>query len=801
MILYELLTGSTPIQRETFRKAAIDEMLRMVRDVEPPVPSSRISNSETRANVAATRQTEPSRLGRFLRGDLDWIVMKALSKDRQRRYETPIAFSLDIERFLNHEPVSAGPPTAAYRLRKFVRRNRGRVIAASLVLMCLVGGIVGTTLGLFEANKQRLQAERRLIQVERANEILCSIFQDLDLKKEEKDGKPLIERLGERLNHATEQIEGEAIGDPLTVAQAQLTLARSQLGLGYAKRAIALLSKARATFTAKLGTSHPDTLSCLNNLAQGYRQVGEYDRARLLLEETLARRKSTLGPYHPDTLSSMQNLAAGYRAANQIERALPLFEETFALMKSKLGPDHSATLICMGDLAGAYRTVGKFDRALPLFEEAFAQAKSKLGPDHLDTIISMNDVAIGYHDVGRFDRSLPLYEETLARARSKLGHDHPVTLTTMNNLAEGYRAIGKLDRALPLYEETFALSKTKHGLDYPATLNSMSNLAIGYQSAGKHDRALPLFEETLARKKSKLGANHPTILPTMSGLALSCLAVGKPDRAISLLEQAYVIAKSELGPDHFGTLYTMHSLARGYDSARRFDRSIPLFEKCQKLRIAKLTADHPDTLATTSCLGVSYKETGRLAEALPLLERASRAVRKYPNLRFVRDPLLDTYIKLGRSDEAEALVKETLAEARAALPGDSPQLAGVLANVGSSLLRTKRWAEAEMVLREAVTIRDSKEPDDWRTFNTKSMLGAALLGRMKLAEAEPLVIQGYEEMKAREATIPATAKSRLYEATERVVRLYQAWGKLEAAAKWKARLGLADLPTDVFARP
>ena len=237
------------------------------------------------------------------------------------------------------------------------------------------------------------------------------------------------------------------------------------------------------------------------------------------------------------------------------------------------------------------------------------------------------------------------------------------------------------------------------------------------------------------------------------------------------------------------------------DSARRFDRSIPLFEECLRLRTATLRGDHPDTLATTSCLGVSYKETGRLAEALPLLERASRAVRKYPNLRFVRDPLLDTYIKLGRSDEAAALVDETLAEARAVLPADSPQLAGVLANVGSSLLKTKSWAQAEMVLREAVTIRESKEPDDWKTFHTKSMLGAAMLGQMKYALAEPLVIQGYEGMKAREATIPAIAKHRLFEAAERVVRLYEAWGKPEAAAGWKARLGLADLPTDVFARP
>ena len=271
VILYELLTGSTPIERETFKRAAIDEMLRLIREVEPPIPSSRISTSENVPSIAATRQVEPTRLGRFLRGDLDWIVMKALAKERQRRYDSAVAFSQDIERFLSHEPVSAGPPTAAYRLRKFLRRNRPQVVAGALVLVALLGGIVGTTVGLIEARRQaaeaerqkqiaieetaekekarkaeasqRQQAERRLTQIEKANEILGSIFKDLNPKNEKKDDKPLLARLGERLDAATAQIEGEAIGDPLTVARMQLTLGSSQRELGYPEKALAVLQR------------------------------------------------------------------------------------------------------------------------------------------------------------------------------------------------------------------------------------------------------------------------------------------------------------------------------------------------------------------------------------------------------------------------------------------------------------------------------------------------------------------------------------------------------------------------------
>ena len=243
MILYELLTGSTPIARETVRRAAMDEMLRVIREVEPPTPSSRISTSEALPTLAANRHVEPGRLSRLVRGDLDWIVMKALAKERERRYDSAVGLADDLERYLNHEPVSAGPPTAAYRLRKFVRRNRVQVAAAALVLLALGwawsgrrwacsrpgGRSGGRRRGSKEKEepgrpRQRRQAEKRLAQVAKMNEILGSIFKDLNPANAAKDGKPLSAVLGERLDRATAEIEGEATGDPLAVARMQMTL-------------------------------------------------------------------------------------------------------------------------------------------------------------------------------------------------------------------------------------------------------------------------------------------------------------------------------------------------------------------------------------------------------------------------------------------------------------------------------------------------------------------------------------------------------------------------------------------------
>jgi serine/threonine protein kinase len=154
VILYELLTGLRPVDAKRLRKAALAEMIRIIREEEPSKPSTRLSTDEALPSMAALRQTEPRRLMTMLRGELDWIVMKCLEKSRERRYETANGLARDIQRYLADEPVEARPASRRYRLRKFVGRNRVLVTAAGLVLLTLVVGIAGTTLGLFEARRQ-----------------------------------------------------------------------------------------------------------------------------------------------------------------------------------------------------------------------------------------------------------------------------------------------------------------------------------------------------------------------------------------------------------------------------------------------------------------------------------------------------------------------------------------------------------------------------------------------------------------------------------------------------------------------
>jgi serine/threonine protein kinase len=221
VLLYELLTGTTPFDKERFKQAAQDEIFRIIREEEPPKPSTRLSSlslaaaareragvrvSSCLASISAQRQTEPAKLTKLVRGELDWIVMKALEKDRTRRYETASGMARDIERYLHDEPVEACPPSSLYRVKKFVRRNKGPVVAAGLVLLSLIAGVIGTTYGLIRAEQQRLVVEGQ-------REVLAERNQALEAAREHE------RLLNERARQAIETVASDSAIEPLTRQQ------------------------------------------------------------------------------------------------------------------------------------------------------------------------------------------------------------------------------------------------------------------------------------------------------------------------------------------------------------------------------------------------------------------------------------------------------------------------------------------------------------------------------------------------------------------------------------------------------
>jgi tetratricopeptide (TPR) repeat protein len=263
---------------------------------------------------------------------------------------------------------------------------------------------------------------------------------------------------------------------------------------------------------------------------------------------------------------------------------------------------------------------------------------------------------------------------------------------------------------------------------------------------------------------------------------------------------------SKLGAGHGDTLTIRNNLAAAYWRAGRLDRSVPLFEETLKLRISKLGPDHPDALLAQANLGVNYRDAGRPVEGARLMQEALERARGRPDalalLAFVPPQLGAAYEAAELFGAAEPYYRDALEQARKQFgPGD-PRTVAAMATLARNLLKLEKWADAEPLLRECLAIRERAQPDAWSTFNTRSMLGGSLLGQTKYALAEPLLLSGYEGMKAREAKIPAPGKPRLPEAGDRLVKLYDAWRKPEKAAEWRKRLGLKlpELPSDVFAR-
>jgi eukaryotic-like serine/threonine-protein kinase len=321
----------------------------------------------------------------------------------------------------------------------------------------------------------------------------------------------------------------------------------------------------------------------------------------------------------------------------------------------------------------------------------------------------------------------------------------------MNNLAVAYRVAGKLDRALPLLEETLQLRKAKLGVDHADTLQSIDNLATGYQAAGKLDQALPLYEETFRLYKAKLGADHPETLQSMSNLAVGYRALGKLDQAL------------------------------------------PLLEENLKLRKAKLGLDHPDTFRSMSNLGVGYRAAGKMDLALPLLQEAATGIEKQRFQHQSAGPIVKNLIRcleiMQRLDQAEAWQRKWLAVVKEQAGADSLAYGSELAALGRNLLMQKNWSGAEVVLRESVALNEKKQtPTAWTVFDAKGTLGGALLGQKRYAEAEPLLVAGYEGMKQHEGQIPPQEKVRVTEGIERLVQLYEATGKPEETAKWRKLL-------------
>ena len=492
VLLYVLLTGTTPLDAERLRSAPLSETLRLIREEDPEKPSARLSQSgEALPELAAQRNADPARLQREVRGELDWIVMKALEKDRARRYESASALARDIERYLHDQPVEAGAPTTRYRLGKFLRRHRMGALTAATALVLLVAGAAVSTWQAVRAT--RAERDAAAISAFLQNDLLGQA--DLSNQPGEGSGRDPDLKVRTLLDRAARTVEGKFKDQPRTVAAIRLTLGKAYRGLGNYAEAQRQLERSVELYTDELGANHPDTLASKSSLAYLYGAQAKHDQAERLSLDVVKGQTARLGADHPDTLSSKNDLAQQYRAQRKYDRAEPLYLEVVEADTAMLGADHAETLRARNNLASLYRDQERYERAEPLYEEVVRARTAKLGADHPDTLVSKNGLAWVYKEEKRYAEAEALFQEVVRARTANLGADHPDTLTTKNNLALLYQTREQYALAEPLFREVVEGSRRKLGPMHRDTLQRIRNLILCYDQMNETARATRLRQE------------------------------------------------------------------------------------------------------------------------------------------------------------------------------------------------------------------------------------------------------------------------------------------------------------------
>ncbi len=648
VILYELLTGFLPFDTSGWKKLRLDEVLHHLREDDPPKPSTKVSAArDTSASSAEARGMEPRQLVGTLRGDLDWIAMKALDKDRNRRYGTPSEIAADIRRYLNNEPIVARPASTGYRLRKYVRRHRAGVAVAAGLFLLLTGFA-----GVQAAELRRITRER-----DRANRIadfMAGMFKVSN--PSEARGNAITAR--EILDKSSKEIETGLSKDPELQAQMMDLMGRVYGHLGLFSTAQGLLSRAVDIRQRVLGSENPDTLLSMNNLANCLSDQGKFAEGDKFYQEVIQGSRSargparrtmimamnnyalnlideghlpegekmqrevvedetrTLGPEHPDTLTSTSNIGVTMRRQEHFSDAEKIDRQVLEARRRVLGADHPDTLRSAANLALDLQSQPHREaEAEQLLQPTLDAQKRILGPAHLDTLESMNILAALLGQQGKPAEQEALFREIVETERRSLGPEHPKTLRSMNNLGVVLENEGKDTEAAAQFREVFEMQRRLRGPEHSYTLNAMTNLAGALHNVKQYAEAEKLGRAALEIERRKLGDQNSLTLVQMDTLANSLEQLGRHAEAEKLLQELADHQAHVFGPDSPQTAQSIYKLATWAALSGERDKALSLLTKAVSHGLDAATAAGIEKVAAFKSLHGDSRFDAIVAEA------------------------------------------------------------------------------------------------------------------------------------------------------------------------------------------
>ena len=570
ILLYELLSGTRPFEMEGTSLASL--VLKMAKeDALAPTATFRAEPVEARDRAAQRRRNSPEGLLRRLKGDLNGIVLKAIARNREERYQSPVDLVEDIRRHLSNRPVTATPPSFLYLFGKLVRRHRGAVIAAALLLVSLILGIAGTTVGFVRA---RSEAERATQEAERANQeasranreakaaIAVSDFM-VDLFDVSDPWKMRDNNITARelLDRGAEELRGGIEDQPLVLSRFMLTIGRTYLNLGLYDESEALLKGA-----LEVRENHPEanpllTAQALSDLGTLNKERGRYGEAIALYRRALDIQGENTGTHELWEAMSQGHIGQIFNLQGRYEEAEAPLKRSLAIREESLGPDHKLVGVSLNELGLLYANQGKYGLAEPFYERSLAIMEKYVGPDSPDVALELNNLAQLYDSQGRHEEAEPLYRRALTIYEKALGPDHAHLARSLNNLALVYDKLGQYDEAEPLFRRAVEINEKSVGPDHPYVAICLNNLAVVVTHQERYIEAKPLFERTLKIYGEKLGKDHPRYARTLFRYAEWHMEQGRYAEAEPLLDRAMAIQKEKLPADHPKAIATREAYA------------------------------------------------------------------------------------------------------------------------------------------------------------------------------------------------------------------------------------------------
>ena len=712
VLLYELLTGRTPFDPGALMKQGLDEIRRVIREQEPPRPSTFVSTLalDLRTDLARHRQTDIAKLTGQIRGDLDWIVMKALEKDRNRRYETANGLAKDIERHLQSEPVQARPPSSGYRFRRFVRRNKAVVVAGGSVLAALLIGLAASTWMFLKEKHARQRATAAEATSSQVSQFL------------------------------TDMLKG--VGPSVALGR-DTTLLREILDQ-------------TATRAAKDLKDQPEVAATLRSvLGAVYYELGDYVTAGGLHAESLAIRRKLLGNEHADVAASLNQLGQALVAQGKVAEAEPVVREALGMRRRRWGNEHVEVAESLNSLGVVLSNQRKPAQAIVVHRDALAIREKFLGTEHLMVAESLNNLASSLQDEGKLSEAQSIYQRALTTSRKLVGDAHPDVASVLNNLGTIFQAQGKFAEAEARHREALAIEEKLMSKEHPNVAVSVNNLAAVLERQGKLAAAEGMYRVALEISRKRLGSEHPDVAMWLQNLGGTLQAQNKLVEAEAIFREALAIRQSLSGNEHPEVAVLLNKVSEVIEHQGKLPEAETMRREALAMQRKRLGEEHPEVAALLNNLGMSLYKQGKLFDSESFLREAVEIYAKgrsqtNPNAALVIDNLAVVLADQRRYTEAEALHRKALAMSKNMLGSEHPNVATSLSNLAKMLEDQGKLTEAEPILREVLAITRRSTTSAPRDVEGQIHPVAENFYRQgKYAEAEPLYREVIESRQTR----------------------------------------------------